>query len=624
MKKLPLIALMIVFAVSLSAQQRVPISKEYQNFSKSREHKQFRDVMLPIVQFNAAPHASQPTVFKNSRFIETPIMQTKYDLQSNKALANRIIAWPDGSAAVVETRAVNDPGYADRGTGYNYFNGSSWLPMPTSRIETEKTGWPSIAPWGPNGEINIAHLNEGMRICVRVNKGEGAWQEYTHFGPLEVPWLSWVRTVASGDNNEYTHYFVNTYDPYEGQPQAMLYCRSNDGGQTLDIDHELIEDLGLAYYNEIGGDIYAMASRGNNVVLLVGDSWTDLFILKSTDNGDNWEKTVIWEHPYPFFDWNSTITTDTLYAPDGSLSVALDNNGMAHVVFAITRVAHPETGTTYNIWPYTDGIGYWNENKPPIEEAENPHHTLSPENLSAQGLLVGWSQDVNGSGELEIYDLELMTYPSIGVSTMPTISIDNNNVIMIAFSSTTEGFDNTIYYFKHIWTRYSPDNGLSWSYFTDLDADITHVFDECIYPVLATDAWETKFHLIYNIDQDPGLSQDPGGAAHDPTVNTMMHIYFDDYVGKNETINNAASTEISVFPNPVQTNAELRFKTGKASTGNLKVLDVLGQIVHEQTGIDILAGNNSLALNLSNEKPGIYFANLQIENTLYSGKIVVE
>jgi len=129
--------------------------------------------MLPIVQFTTAPHASQPAAFKSSRFIETQIMQTKYDLQSNKALANRIIAWPYGSAAVVETRAVNDPGYADRGMGYNYYNGTSRLPMPTTLIETEKTGWPSIASWGPNREINIAHLNEGMRICKIKAKVHG-------------------------------------------------------------------------------------------------------------------------------------------------------------------------------------------------------------------------------------------------------------------------------------------------------------------------------------------------------------------------------------------------------------------------------------------------------------------
>jgi len=624
MKKLSLITLTIICSLSLAAQQRVPVSKEYQKFSKSWEHKQQRDVLSPVLQFTAAPYSTAPTHFKDSRFIETPIMQTKYDLQSNKALANRIIAWPDGSAAVVETRGMNDPNYADRGTAYNYFNGTSWQPMPSNRIESEKTGWPSIAPWGTNGEINVAHLNEGMRICVRENKGEGTWQEYTQFGPPEVPWLSWVRTVASGENNEYTHYFVNTYDPYLGQTEAMLYCRSSDGGQTLDIDHELIDEISLSYYTEIAGDIYAMASKGNNVVLLVGDSWTDLFLLKSTDNGENWNKTVIWEHPYPFFDWNTTITTDTLYAPDGSLSVALDNNGMAHVVFAITRVAHFETGTTYSIWPYTDGIGYWDEYMEPIPVADNPHHTLSPENLDALGLLVGWTQDVNGNGEIEIYDLSLMTYPSIGVSTMPTISIDNNNVIMIAYASTTEGFDNTIYYYKHIWTRYSPDNGNSWSDFRDLDSDITHIFDECIYPVLAQDAWNAKYHLIYNIDQEPGLSQDPGGAAHDPTVNTMMHIYFDDLVGKMDQPKVSTSIQILVSPNPVRTSAELKFSAGEATVGNLKVYNTMGQIVLEQDGINIKQGVNALRINLSAWERGVYLANIAVGNAIYSGKIILE
>lgn len=628
MKKFYILCLIGMFTIAISAQERIAVKSEFLKKAKVWEDKQVRDVVSPIVQNNAAPRAPEPRIFKNSRFTELDVMQTKYDLQSNKAIANRLWAWPDGTLAAVETMGNLDPGFNDRGTGYNYFDGSQWGPMPNARLETEWAGWPSLAPWGETGEINVAHLNEGMGISRRPVKGEGEWEHFTHTGPAVVPWLSWARAVASGDNNEYFHYFVNTYDPYEGQPQAMLYCRSSDGGETLDIDHELLDDISINYYSEVGGDTYAMDSRGSNIVIVFGEPWMDLIMLKSIDNGENWEKTVIWEHPYTFWDWNTTImnTQDTLYAPDGTVSVVLDSQGMAHVAFALTRVAHWEAGTTYSLFPYVDGIGYWNENMDPIEEADDPHNTMSPDYLDEMGLLIGWSQDVNGNGQLDLDDLDLMVYPSTGLSTMPTLSIDNNDVIMLAYSSTTEGYDNTINYYKHIWTRYSPDNGQSWSGFVDLDSDFIHVLDECIYPTLATHVWDAQFHLIYSIDNYPGLNQDPGGAVHDPQTNTIWHVYFDDVVGvfdmENENISN--SPDMIVSPNPCTSFADLVFELKDPQSAILEVFNISGQQVSERQSLNLTAGSNKLKVDVSTFETGVYFAVVKLPGETLTGKIVVE
>ena len=627
MKKILLFCLVGMFAISMSAQNRVSISKEQSRRAKVFQNLEVRDVVSPLVQQNAAPRVQESRIFKNSRFSELDLMQTKYDLQSNKALANRLYAWPDGTLSAVETIGNLDPGFNDRGTGYNYFDGTQWGPMPNARIETEWAGWPSIAPWGETGEINVAHLSEGMGISRRPVKGEGEWEHFTHMGPPEVPWLSWPRAVASGDNNEYFHYFVNTYDPYEGQAQAMLYCRSSDGGETLDIDHHLFDDLGISYYSEIGADAYAMDSRGNTVVILVGDAWMDLVLLKSTDNGENWDKTIIWEHPYPNFDWNTTIMNpqDTLYAPDGTLSIVLDSQGMAHVVFAITHVAHWDAGTTYSLFYMADGIGYWNEYMDPIEEADDPHYTMSPDYLYENDMLIGWSQDVNGNGQLDLDDHDVMVYPSTGLSTMPTLGIDNNDVIMLAYSSTTEGFDNTINYYKHIWTRYSPDNGQSWSDFVDLDADFIHILDECIYPTLATHVWGAQFHLIYSIDNYPGLNQDPGGAVHDPQTNTIWHVFFDDVVGifdqAPETI--SASPKIVVSPNPCTSFAELAFEMNGGYDASFEVYNIAGQKVAASQSLNLLKGSNKVNVDVSGFEAGIYFAVIKVANQTLTGKIVV-
>jgi len=41
----------------------------------------------------------------------------------------------------------------------------------------------------------------------------------------------------------------------------------------------------------------------------------------------------------------------------------------------MSRVLHEETGTSYNLFPFVDGIGYWNEDMPPFS---NDLHALSP------------------------------------------------------------------------------------------------------------------------------------------------------------------------------------------------------------------------------------------------------
>ncbi len=75
---------------------------------------------------------------------------------------------------------------------------------------------------------------------------------------------------------------------------------------------------------------------------------------------------------------------------------------------------------------------------------------------------------------------------------------------------------------------------------------------------LATHVWDAQFHLIYNIDNYPGLNQDPGGPAHDPQTNTIWHVFFDDVVGifDMENDNTAQSPDMMVNSNPYTDNAE--------------------------------------------------------------------
>lgn len=95
-----------------------------------------------------------------NRFVGNPLREMSehqlgtsfYDLQSNYMLQNRICYNPsDGTIGVVWTKGMDAPDFGDRGTGYNFFDGTSWLPEPEARIENAKTGWPNYAFLGENG-----------------------------------------------------------------------------------------------------------------------------------------------------------------------------------------------------------------------------------------------------------------------------------------------------------------------------------------------------------------------------------------------------------------------------------------------------------------------------------------
>ena len=71
-------------------------------------------------------------------------------------MQNRLYLYNDGTLAATWIFGTGEPGYTDRGTGYNYFDGANYgVDIPSVRIEDVRTGWPSYAPLGANGEIVV-------------------------------------------------------------------------------------------------------------------------------------------------------------------------------------------------------------------------------------------------------------------------------------------------------------------------------------------------------------------------------------------------------------------------------------------------------------------------------------
>ncbi len=625
MKRILLFALVLSFAAGTFA-QRVSAPKAQRDQAVKMEK--------AVLETN---NLSQSTIIPGAPVDlveEAQMGMTRYDLQTNSSMQQRIHYFDDGTIGGVWTHGLADPGFAGRGTGYNYFDGSAWGPVPTERIEGDRTGWPAYAPYGENGEVFLAHYSgasiDGLAYGIRTEKGTGDWELNDFFGPAGG-WegLLWPRLATGGVDNSVLHFLPITRPVgngglvYEGIDGAILYSRSTDGGATWDPQNVLLDDVNSDYYLAISGDTYEIQANGDNVAFLFGESFTDLTMMKSTDGGTTWTKTIIWECPYPLWDPNNLYATDTFYCADGAHSLAIDNSGLVHVAFGINRAHCDGAGTFW--FPLVDGLGYWNENRATFSNdlnSLNPYDDAPYTELVEDYSLVGWAQDVNGNGEWDILG-EVGSY-FIGTSSMPTIHVDDQNQVFIVWAGITETFDNGSQDFRHLWARMSPNGGEWWGGFHDLTSDLIHIFDECVFPSLSQSS-DDFLYLNYQFDQEPGLAV--RGDEDEYTDNTISFMKVD----KNDLVSGIEShpaiLDIDVAqnqPNPFSGNSTVYVNLRQASDLSLEVTNMMGQVVYRTDAGQAQAGLNKLSINGSELASGVYFYTVNAGEAKVTRKMIVE
>jgi hypothetical protein len=622
MKKLFILVLVLIIAIPGFSQQRIFVSKDLRN-------KAFK--MPESYTLESMPYSEINPTVKAYAFPpeEEQIGDTRYDDQANASIQNRIYLYDDGTIGATWTRAMIDGTWTDRGTGYNYFDGSAWGSYPTTQVEVERTGWPSYSPLGENGEIIAAHGANGLVISTRDNKGTGSWN-YTPFpGPEGHEYILWNRTITSGTDHMRVHTLAVTAStvysgtPYLGLNGALVYSLSTDGGNTWTMENEVLEGMSADNYVGFDGDTYCFAPPKDDIVaFVVGESWYDLFLMKSTDGGETFEKTLIWEHPYPFFDPQAQTATDTFYCPDGSHSCIIDNNGTVHVAFGIDRAY--SDGTSSYWFPFVDGIAYWNENMPGFSSDMN---ALSPYGDPGSELiedynLIAWSQDLNNNGTLDILE-EIGTY-YLGLSSFPQFVYGQNNQLYLVYSSVTETYDNGTANYRHLWARTSTDGGLSWGDFFDLTSDLVHIFDECVYPSCAANS-DDYIHLVYQTDLEPGVNI--WGTTHPPVDNktVYMKILKADITGIDENKPFIYDYDVSQnFPNPFKKTTEIKVNLRKTTDIELEVFNLTGQKVFETQITSANIGMNTIMIDAQVLHPGVYFYTVTAGYSSVTRKMIVE
>ncbi len=623
MKKAFTLLISLFIAGTLIAQQRAMVDKSLRG--------NYKEKPKPVLEANNFGPSS-PSILKTVGITaeEDEVGITRYDDQSNAAMQNRIYLYDDGTIGVTWIFGLLDgDGFSDRGAGYNYFDGNAWGDPPDARVEDERCGWPSYSPWGENGEVIVTHTGaDGYKISKRTEKGTSDW-EFTLFpGPPDHEYTIWNRSITSGIDHSRLHVLSLTAPTayagtvYEGLDGALTYSYSDDGGESWEMEHELLDGMTSDDYFGFNSDNYSWAEpKGDVIAFIVGAEWHDLFLMKSTDGGDTWTKTVIWNHPFPLWDPNAQFVTETFYCNDGAHHVALDNDGKAHVVFGINSTYSDGTTTYWD--PLVGGIAYWNEDMPAFSDelmALSPYGDPGTE-LVEDYNFIGWEQDVDGDGDITY--LNEIAYYYLGLSSMPQIVVGQNNDLYVVYSSVTETFSNGTMNFRHIWARMSPNGGVFWSDFFDLTSDLIHIFDECVYPSVAANSDE-NIYLTYQKDGEPGNMVWGGQGGYGDNDIVVMKVSKDDITGINE--NKAFIHDYDVGqnqPNPFSTSTTINVNLRKQAMLHLEVINMMGKQVYKKA-LQANPGMNSFEINAEGMAKGVYFYTVKAGDSSVTKKMIIE
>jgi hypothetical protein len=680
MKKVLLLCVTIAISISAMAQFKESYPKGFRK-ANAPSYMKRGDILVPkrrdvidnqIQQNQATPVATPVLRTSNSVMSVTDVTEvvgtTKYDLQTNNSVSNRLVWSPDGSISAVWTfspdaNASANPPYPFRGTGYNYYdpNTQVWNAqypiVPTQRSENSRTGFTNIVVTPSGHEMTIAHqavtntTYNRLAINYRATKGTGTWA-------LSSPWGSggfdtWSKAVG-GITNENVYVIWNgsgapatTTSPaniVNGQEGPVKFGRSTDGGVTWDAA-KYISEIDSSFYCGFGGDCYSIDAQGDNVAITVGDTYTDIVLLKSNDGGNTWTKTIIWKHPIPHYGCIDTVTkympwhiagdtsdhkVDTIHSHGGDAKVLLDMNNMAHVVWSEFDY-HDAIATDefYNPHMGTDNLYYWNESMGP--DTTTVWDTITYGHCTA--VAIAAAEDFSGNG---LIDTPTDTFPNCtnyygwgnyqtGITAMPSLGMDELGNIYISYQTINELADTTNFHMAHrhmylvaipiINNLYDPSTVTHPHNMILMTADGGDgENEECVFGTLArrVDFAGKKALCLYQADPVPGHSLAADGSCektNNLSVLNQIRLARIDLAQLNIGVDEIASSDVQIgqnYPNPANETTNIAINLKKNADVKIEVADILGNIVYKESKGKLAIGSHILTVNTASFAQGVY------------------
>ena len=666
MKKVLLLTLSLALGFSAFAQQRVAKNDIKSVKVSAKKVAVGNETINPSVA-DFAPQTAKSVVVNRYQDVEDgETMWTNYDLQSNSWCSNRMYQLPNGSVAVTATFS-HEPNQSasDRGTGYNFYDAEEavWQDMPDARVESMRTGWPTIAQWKENGEILISHAP--MRCWTRETAGQGEWvyRGELPISPEGFPYdddASWPRVATSGDNHNIIH-VIGDIQHSEGDvvTHYQVYLRSEDAENWTISYSPLAQDGEEMNYS---ADAYNITANGHNVAMVYGDDLqADIIMYKSTDDGLTWTRYVVWDNPYSGYDWATdpqSVMTDTVFGP-ANLAIAIDNRGTAHVALTTYEYIHDELGDTYTTWSgrAVDGVYHWKDTDGPIADTEhpeyigtsleehfahpNPHHAMRLwwPIVNEPGYVHMVADSTKWIGFVPLYDGVEWNNDKFyrendyfykfrsGQSGMPALSIDPFGNIACAYSAPCSARldDNGNYYFRSIYVSYyNVDEGY-WHQvvdeITDEEVYFGFLYSENIFTMGVDNTYVPgEFWFGFQSDDQVGLywgSNATQSQASENTIHAVKITPDPEMVSVPENYE-AKDVVYGIYPNPATDYVVV--KSSQDVEANISIVNLMGQTV-KQFNKSLKMGENAIGIDL---KSGIYFCTISANGFSKTIKFVVK
>lgn len=566
------------------------------------------------------------------------IGNTLYDLQSNSSVGDRIVVNADGSIAACWTLEPTDGSgsYANRGTGYNYYNGSAWGAAPTVRVENARVGWGNVVNTRSGRELILSHNGTASlsQLAERNTKGTGAWANSTTALANVAGGNWWPRMTTSMPSGGDTIYAISISYPgslVNGLDGCLLFSRSTDAGLTWDIVNQQPTGFTSANYLGFGGDAYAIAAKGSTVAIVAGDSDSDVGLAKSTDGGVTWTYSLVYDFPLPLWDFTTTTSDidadavpDTINTNDGNFGIALDNNGKAYVSFGAYRLLNDAPSASgYSYFPYTDGLILWSEGVTPLTHANEPtwSYVAAIEDLYGDNYISFPTPPNQGDLAFGRWGCSLTSYPSM--------AFDANNNLYLGYSSIVDSLSSVTDASKlvrHQYVTKSINLTPGFEVFCtpmDIVEQSTTAPYEGIFGSMAKNV-DGNVHIIYQRDFYPGNGI-PATSGTNPDADNLGNpndiIYtkipvgdFVCTVGLNNSIKSNSVANLNFYPNPASNNATIDVALTETTKLDIAILNAVGQTIYS-TSVNGNVGSNKVDVNLNNLSAGLYFYQVKIGNS---------
>ncbi len=495
---------------------------------------------------------------------------TQYDYQTNGSSGNRCAVDGAGGVHFAWMNGVSYP--SQREVDFNYVDGSgNWL-SPTGVSQVNGAGYCQASVTNDNRAAIVYHSSGNPSVESYVTYAEDQFTGFGIFQYFDPPDMLSLRTYWPYfciDRNDNIHVVSCENAPNAGDPQALGYTVSTDGGATWSqlVDADTIETISqVVVASPVSDKVSIVYSHPQNY----DTQWNnDIMYIESTDG-------LTWDWRFGKVNVTNYGLPDSLYSYT-DLAAVYDYNDNLNIIWNAqwvtdegiyykTFLLHYNSGTgaitqmreTPEAWPAGCDYGAWN--RPVCKMSLGVHEA---------------------SGNI------FATYTAFDTLDCSAGGFANGDINM----------------------QYTADNGASWSEPINLTNSQT---PGCTAGNCDSDHWSTladkvddNLHIIFIEDKDAGGIPQTEGSV---TTNPVKYLAYPTITSVYDNGPVPTTFEMSQnYPNPFNAQTNIDFDLEDNSMVKINVYDITGAKVTTLVDGVLEAGSHSVNWNAEDVSSGVYY-----------------